>query len=64
MIGNQKVKVKVWDTAGQERFRTLTQNFYKQAEGLIVAFDVTNRESFKNVRTWIASIHKQLGSDV
>ena len=38
----EDVKVKIWDTAGQERFRTLTHAFYKQADGVIVAFDVTN----------------------
>lgn len=36
--------------------------FYKQADGIIVAFDVTNRQSFKNVRTWITTIYKQLGN--
>ena len=37
------ISVKIWDTAGQERFRTITYSFYKQANGVIVTFDVTNR---------------------
>jgi len=53
-----KVDVKVWDTAGQERFHTITQQFYRQAQGMIIAFDLTNRKSFDNVRTWIDSIYK------
>ena len=44
------------DTAGQERFRTLTHAFYKQANGVVVTFDVTNEETFKNVRKWMESI--------
>lgn len=56
-----QLSVKIWDTAGQERFRTLTAQFYKQADGIIIAFDVTNYESFRNVRKWISDIHKQLG---
>ena len=39
---DQEFDVKIWDTAGQERFRTLTHAFYKQANGIVVAFDVTN----------------------
>ena len=52
------MEVKVWDTAGQERFHTITQQFYRQAQGMIIAFDLTNRRSFENVQTWIASIYR------
>ena len=41
-----KVKAQIWDTAGQERFKTLTQNFYKQAQGVLIAFDLTNEVSY------------------
>jgi len=50
--------VKIWDTAGQEKFRTLTTNFYRQANGILIAFDVTNLESFNGVKTWVESIYK------
>ena len=53
---DKDMQVKIWDTAGQERFRTLTLSFYKQAQGIIIAFDVTNEESFKNVTSWMESI--------
>jgi small GTP-binding protein len=53
---NTELAVKIWDTAGQERFRTLTHAFYKQANGVVVTFDVTNEETFKNVRKWMESI--------
>ena len=36
------ILVKIWDTAGQERFKTITYTFYKQANGVIVTFDITN----------------------
>lgn len=38
----ESIAVKIWDTAGQERFKTITYSFYKQANGVIVTFDVTN----------------------
>ena len=56
--------MKIWDTAGQERFRTLTYNFYKQAQGVILCFDVTNANSFKNVKTWLESIYANAGENI
>jgi Ras-related protein Rab-1A len=50
------IPVKIWDTAGQERFKTITYSFYRQAQGVLVTFDVTNRDSFENVKNWIDSI--------
>ena len=41
-----QIKFDVWDTAGQERFRTITQTFYRRADGVIIAFDVTDKASF------------------
>ena len=58
------MQVKIWDTAGQERFRTLTLTFYKQAQGVILAFDVTNITSFKNVKMWIESIYQYADDDI
>lgn len=52
----KSIPVKIWDTAGQERFKTITYSFYRQAQGVLICFDVTNRESFENVKNWIDSI--------
>ena len=61
---DQKMQVKIWDTAGQERFRTLTQSFYKQAQGVILCFDVTNANSFKNVKMWLESIYADADENI
>ena len=55
---SEDIAVKIWDTAGQERFKTITYSFYKQANGVIVTFDVTNQLSFTNVKTWLESIYQ------
>ena len=47
--GDREFDVKVWDTAGQERFRSISYQFYRQANGMIIAFDLTNQESYDNV---------------
>ena len=54
--GGNEMQVKIWDTAGQERFRTLTLSFYRQNQGVILCFDVTNQKSFDNVRMWLQQI--------
>ena len=60
MINNLTVSIKLWDTAGQERFRALTPSFFRNAEGIVLAYDVTNSESFDNLKFWINSIKTNL----
>ena len=60
MINNLNVSVKLWDTAGQERFKALTPSFFRNAEGIVIAYDVTNSESFDNLKFWISSIKTNL----
>ncbi|RDX57676.1 Ras-related protein RABC1 [Mucuna pruriens] len=45
----KKLKLAIWDTAGQERFRTLTSSYYRGAQGIIMAYDVTRRETISNL---------------
>ena len=55
-LDGKNVKVQIWDTAGQERFRTITQTYYRGAQGVILTFDTTNKESFENVRNWVRQV--------
>jgi small GTP-binding protein len=55
MLG-KSIKLKIWDTAGQERFRNITQQYYKGADGIILVFDVTDRNSFEKVSEWMLQI--------
>ncbi|KAJ6843108.1 ras-related protein RABC2a-like [Iris pallida] len=48
-VGGKKLKLTIWDTAGQERFRTLTSSYYRGAQGIILVYDVTRRETFTNL---------------
>ncbi|KAD4386300.1 hypothetical protein R6Q59_009552 [Mikania micrantha] len=48
-ISGKKLKLAIWDTAGQERFRTLTSSYYRGAQGVIMVYDVTRRETFTNL---------------
>ena len=60
IINNKTINIKIWDTAGQERFKALTQSYFRNAEGVMLAFDVTKSESYDNLKDWIVSIKKNL----
>ncbi len=62
-LGGKKVRAAIWDTAGQERFRTITRAFYEQAQGFMLVYDVTNRDSFEAVPNWIKSIQDNARSN-
>ena len=62
-FGNKYIKIKVWDTAGQERFRTITRQYYKNAEGMILIFDVTEKKTFDQVGDWVTSIMENKQKD-
>ena len=45
-VDGKTIKLQIWATAGQERFKTITSSYYKGAHGIIVTYDITDRESF------------------
>ncbi|CAN1236260.1 Ras-related protein RABD1 [Linum grandiflorum] len=53
-----------WDTAGQERFRTITSSYYRGAHGIIIVYDVTDMESFNNVKQWLNEIDRYANDTV
>uniref|UniRef100_A0A0A9WD40 Ras-related protein Rab-43 n=1 Tax=Lygus hesperus TaxID=30085 RepID=A0A0A9WD40_LYGHE len=63
-IENKKVKLQIWDTAGQERFRTITQSYYRSANGVIIVYDITKRSSFLNLHRWIEEVRRYTASNV
>lgn len=54
----------VWDTCGQEKFKALTRQYFKDAHGIILLYDVTNEESFKGLNSWLTEIRNNSNKDV
>ena len=50
--GDKAIKFEIWDTAGQERYRALTKIFYKDAAVAILVYDITNRNSFEELKNY------------
>ena len=62
-INGRKIRVKIWDTAGQELYKSITKNFYRNSDGVIIVYDVTDRESFEKVQEWVQSISENTDTE-
>ena len=63
-LDGKTIKLQIWDTAGQERFRTISSTYYRGAHGIIVVYDITNLDSFNNVKRWLEEINKYARENV
>jgi len=55
-IDKLRIRVQIWDTAGQERFRTMNSMYYRGAKGILLLYDITNKESFMKVSNWMEDL--------
>ncbi|KAL5007997.1 hypothetical protein ScPMuIL_013578 [Solemya velum] len=63
-MDGKQVKLQIWDTAGQDRFKSITTSYYRGAAGVAVVYDVTDLESFNNVKTWLDDVERYSSEDV
>jgi len=63
-LEGKTIKLQIWDTAGQERFRTITSSYYRGAHGIIVVYDITDQDTFNNVKQWLQEIDRYASESV
>lgn len=63
-IEGQRVNIAIWDTAGQERFHALGPIYYRDSNGAILVYDITDEDSFFKVQNWVKELKKMLGEDI
>jgi len=59
-IDNKVINVLIWDTAGQERFRNITSHYFNNADGILLVYDISNRESFEKLNYWLNEINQKI----
>jgi hypothetical protein len=62
--GSESARISLWDTAGQERFHALGPLYYRDADGALLVYDITDEQSFRRVQDWVKELRKMLGEDI
>lgn len=62
-IRGKRVNLNIWDTAGQERFHALGPIYYRDADGAVLVYDITDTDSFGKVKKWVKELRKMLGAE-
>ena len=55
-VDKHLIRAQIWDTAGQERYRAIANAYYRQAVGVLVVYDITERTTFENLDRWLNEI--------
>ena len=63
-IQGKSVKLQIWDTAGEERFKNIISSYYRGASGILLLYNITDRESFESLNSWLIDIEKNTKKDV
>ena len=63
-LRGKRVTLSIWDTAGQERFHALGPIYYRDANGAVLVYDITDADSFTKVKNWVKELRKMLGDDI
>ena len=63
-LNGKIINLQIWDTAGQERYKVLAKNYYKNSDGFIIVYDITDKKSLNNVANWITQIKDSASENV
>eukprot|EP00808_Paulinella_micropora_P019765 g28901.t1 len=63
-LGGTAIKLQIWDTAGQESFRSITRSYYREAAVALLVYDVTRRETFTHLKSWLEETRTNANSQI
>ncbi|KAE8622905.1 hypothetical protein XENTR_v10005424 [Xenopus tropicalis] len=63
-VDDKRFALQLWDTAGQERFHSITEHFFRKADGLVIMYDVTSKDTFDAVQYWLSCITNKTQDDI
>ncbi|KAH1182457.1 hypothetical protein KIL84_010211 [Mauremys mutica] len=63
-IDSKQIKLQIWDTAGQESFRSITRSYYRGAAGALLVYDITRRETFNHLTSWLEDARQHSSSNM
>lgn len=60
---SQQAKLNIWDTCGDEKFRAITRQYYNDAHGILLIYDISNRDTFDDIEKWVEDIKNSAPAD-
>ncbi|GBG27328.1 Ras-related protein Rab-11B [Hondaea fermentalgiana] len=63
-VQDKTIKCQIWDTAGQERYRAITKAYYRGAVAALLVYDITDRETFTNLKRWLSEVQSHADRDI
>ena len=57
-INDKTIKLRIWDTAGSERFKCITRGYFRGSHGVIICYDVSDKQSFESIDSWMEELRK------
>jgi len=63
-IDGKQIKLQIWDTAGQESFRSITRSYYRGANGALLVYDISRRETFNHLKSWLAEVQEHSNKEM
>ncbi|KAJ1997862.1 hypothetical protein GGI04_005244, partial [Coemansia thaxteri] len=62
-VDGWECRLQLWDSAGQERFRAMTQMYYRGANAVVLVYDITNEDSFRDIDAWVQELKQNIDID-
>ena len=58
------VRLQIWDCSGAKRFHTTPNSYYRGTKGMVILYDITDKDSFDRLSYWLGDIQENAPEDV